>query len=385
MNAVPTRGNQHERTHRRGPAPASQVNIRDVARHAGVSVATVSRVMSSSDLVSDRTRDRVLASIAELGFVINGHARALAGHGTPIIALVANEIFGPSFSVLARGVEQLATERSHLFVMCTTQHSADRAAEVVRMLQQQRPAAVLWLGPLEDDPLQEDRVAQHAETLRQVGTRLVICGRSPLRAAPNIGSVDYDNFGGARAITEHLITLGHRDILFAGARPRHLSSQRRLEGYLSAMEAAGLPTPAALTPPGDFTAESGRQAIREALQKGTSFTAVAAVVDSVALGVIQELANAGLKVPQDVSVTGFDDIDALPGLELGLTTATVPFEDVGRTAAEIALDGDHSTPAHINLPVTMHVRTTTSAPRTAAPKSRHPHRRSNARGPRSTP
>jgi DNA-binding LacI/PurR family transcriptional regulator len=113
--------------------------------------------MLGGDKVAEATRDRVLSAMAELDFVVNGHARALGGRGTPIIALVVNEIFGPSFSVLARGVEGVATKRSHLFVMSTTHDSAEREAEVTSLLRQQRPAAVLWLGPLEDDPVQEQR------------------------------------------------------------------------------------------------------------------------------------------------------------------------------------------------------------------------------------
>jgi LacI family transcriptional regulator len=311
--------------------------------------------MSGGDKVAEATRDRVLSAMAELDFVVNGHARALGGRGTPIIALVVNEIFGPSFSVLARGVEGVATKRSHLFVMSTTHDSAEREAEVTSLLRQQRPAAVLWLGPLEDDPVQEQRVAEFARTLDLVGTRLYVCARPPLGGAPEIGCVEYDNVGGGRAMTEHLIELGHRDILFVGARPGHLSSQNRRAGYLEAMAAAGLTARHSV---GDFSAESGRQAIRAALADGTPFTAVAAVVDSVALGVIHELDLAGLKVPDDVSVTGFDDVDALPGLDLGLTSAHVPFEDVGRLAAELALDRA-GPPEHIKLPVTVHARTST--------------------------
>jgi LacI family transcriptional regulator len=350
---------QRAERRRRGPAPRGRPNIRDVARLAGVSVATVSRVMSGSDLVATRTRERVLTAIADLDFVANGHARALGGTGTPTLALVVNQIFGASFAVLARGVEHIAAERRHLFVMCTAHDSAEREAEVISMLQQQRPVAVLWLGPLEDDLDQERRVAHYNETLNIVGSRLIVCGRDALRVDPSVTSVGYDNTGGTRAMLEHLIELGHRSIMFVGARPGHLASQHRLAGYLEAMTAAGLPTPPRLRPAGDFSAESGRLAVREALAKGTRFTAVAAAVDSVALGVIHELNAAGLKVPDDVSVTGFDDVDALPGLDLGLTSAHAPFEEVGRTAAELALDPT-AEPSHHTLPVTVHVRTTTA-------------------------
>lgn len=354
--------------HRRGPARVGRSNIRDVARVAEVSVATVSRVMAGSDVVAESTRQKVLAAVEELGFVVNGHARALGGRGTPMIALVVHEVFGPSFSVLARGAENLATELGHLFVVSTTHEEPDREQRVVSMLQQQRPAAVLWLGPLDDDPEQEERVAQYSKVLAEVGSRLVVCGRPPLDNAPDIACVEYDNIGGARAMTEHLIELGHRKILFVGGRAGHLSSQRRLAGYQEAMQAAGLRVPRNFTPEGDFTADSGRRAVRQALEQGIRFTAVAAVVDSVAIGVMHELNNAGLKVPDDVSVTGFDDVDVLPGLDLGLTTAHVPFEEVGRTAAQQALS---PTVHHTKLPVTVRIRTTTARPATrrrATPK-----------------
>jgi LacI family transcriptional regulator len=100
------------------------------------------------------------------------------------------------------------------------------------------------------------------------------------------------------------------------------------------------------------------------VREGIPVTAVAAVVDSVAIGVMHELNSAGLKVPDDVSVSGFDDVDALPGLDLGLTSAHVPFEEVGRTAAQVALDETRSSPHHAKLPVTVHVRASTAPPRT---------------------
>ncbi|HSN12537.1 MAG TPA: LacI family DNA-binding transcriptional regulator [Propionibacteriaceae bacterium] len=342
---------------RRGPAPVGGANIRDVARHAGVSVATVSRVLAGGDNVSQKTRDRVRASMEQLDFVINGHARALGGRGTPLVALVLDDVFGPSFAALARGVEHGATERSHLLVMSTTHNSPDRELEIVNMLQEQRPAAVLWLGPLYDRPADEERVVSYAETLRVVGAPLVVCARGPLPSAPQISSVGYDNEAGARAITRHLIELGHREILFAGADPTHHASRRRLAGHLSAMEEAGLPTPDALHPPGDFNAGSGRQAVMEALSAGTRFTALVGVVDAVALSARQALQERGLRVPDDVSVTGFDDIDPLPGLDLGLTSVRVPFEEVGRRALSLALD--RAAGEHVVLPVDVTVRGST--------------------------
>lgn len=343
---------------RRGPAPIGGSNIRDVARHAGVSVATVSRVLSGGDTVSEKTLARVRASMDELGFVSNGHARALGGRGTSLVALVLDDVFGPSFAALARGVEQEATARSHLLVMSTTHHSPARELEIVSMLQEQRPAAVLWLGPLFDDPAHEARVVSYAETLAAVGAPLVVCARGPLESAPHISSVGYDDESGAAAIIRHLIDLGHRDILFAGADPSHHASRRRLEGYVRAMHEAGMPTPLELHPKGDFNAGSGRQAVTDAIDAGTRFTAVAGVVDAVAMTASQALEERGLRIPQDVSVTGFDDIDPLPGLDLGLTSIRVPFEEVGRLALSLALD--RAVAEHVTLPVTLTVRRSTA-------------------------
>lgn len=346
---------------RRGPAPMGGSNIRDVARHAGVSVATVSRVLAGGDNVSPKTLDRVRASMDELGFVINGHARALGGRGKPLVALVLDDVFGPSFAALARGVEHAATERSHLLVMSTTHNSAARELEIVSMLQEQRPAAVLWLGPLDDNPDQEARVVSYAETLGLVGTPLVVCARGPLASAPQISSVGYDNEAGGMAITRHLIALGHQAILFAGADPTHHASRRRLDGYVRAMHEAGLPTPAELQPPGDFNAGSGRRSVTEALAAGTRFTAVAGVVDAVAMSASQALLENGIRVPDDVSVTGFDDINPLPGLDLGLTSVRVPFEEVGRQALSLALD--RAVGEHVTLPVTVTERRSTAPAR----------------------
>lgn len=346
---------------RRGPAPVGGATIRDVARHADVSVATVSRVLAGGDNVSKKTQERVRASMVQLDFVMNGHARALGGRGTPLVALVLDDVFGPSFAALARGVEHAATEQSHLLVMSTTHNNPARELEIVSMLQEQRPAAVLWLGPLYDHPSHEERVVSYAETLGMVGAQLVVCARGPLPSAPQISSVGYDNEAGASAITRHLIELGHREILFAGSDPTHHASRRRLDGHLRAMHEAGLATPDELHPPGDFNAGSGRQAVTEALAAGTRFTALAGVVDAVALSARQALQENGLRVPADVSVTGFDDIDPLPGLDLGLTSVRVPFEEVGRRALSLALDRARG--EHVTLPVELTVRGSTQATR----------------------
>jgi LacI family transcriptional regulator len=339
------------------------VSIRDVARTAEVSVATVSRVLANSEFVKAATREKVLAVIDELGYVANAHARALVAGGGNAVAFLTADMLGPSFADLASSVEQVAAEYGRLFVLCTTHNDAEREQSYIRLMAEQRAAAVLLVGAVAPDPAYERRVTGYAKELGAIGCPLVLCGRPPLRPGSDIPSVEYDNAGGGYDATQHLIELGHRRILFAGFVPPQTTTQARLAGARRAYEDAGLPAEDLLVPPSGFTSEAGDRAVTEALRERSPFTAVVAAADHVAIGCLRALRRAGLRVPEDVSLVGFDDIAVVSDLTPALTTVRVPFGELGTVSARIAMDAEErGRYRHIVLPTELVVRESTAPP-----------------------
>lgn len=341
---------------------SNRTTIREVASEAGVSVTTVSRVLSDSGLVRGETRDAVLAAVEKLNYVVNTHARALAGGTSRTVAFLVKDMVGPSFAQLASGVETEAADQNHLFVMSTTHDKYRREEELVDLMREQRVAAVLLVGAVNAEPGYEKRLARFAEDLHAVGSRLVLCGRPPLLSRPDVLSVEYDNFGGGYSVTRHLIELGHRRILFVTATTQgNTTGLPRLNGYRAALAASDLPIFEELIVEGnEFTAKSGYEAVQRALEAGTRFTAVVAVTDVVAIGALRALREAHINVPEQVSLTGFDDDPFVSDLTPALTTVKIPFHEVGQVTTRLALDqSGQSGFKHVVLPVEVVVRQST--------------------------
>ncbi|MFJ9709548.1 LacI family DNA-binding transcriptional regulator [Streptomyces sp. NPDC101234] len=312
--------------------------IRDVADRAGVSVATVSRTLAGNYPVSNATRERVMAAVDELHYVVNVHAKALSGQVAGPIALVLRDITGPSLAHVAAGVEQEAALRGRLSLVCATHGDPDREDALVQLMREQHAAAVVLVGGTVQDEAYFQRMGEYARALDAAGSRLVLVGRPPLPGNLPVTVVDYDNRGGAFQAADHVFVQGHRRALFLGADPRLSTGMQRREGYLHALRAHGLPYAEELDIPGEYTRVSGYQRTRDALKAGVDFTAVIAGTDMVALGVLAALRDAGLDVPGDVSVVGFDDVPFAADLVPSLTSIRVPYEDLGRTAVRLALE-----------------------------------------------
>ena len=322
---------------RRSPAERPST-IRDVAAKAGVSVATVSRALAGNYPVSADTRERVMAAVDSLHYVVNVHAKALSGRVAGPIALVLNDITGPSLAHVAAGVEEEAGSRGRLSLVCSTKGDTKREGDLVQLMREQHAAAVVLVGGTVTDDAYQRRMAGYAKALDSAGSRLVLCGRPPLAEGVPVTVVDYDNRGGAFQATAHLLTAGHRDVLFLGGAPGFSSSEERRLGYRDALRAHGAPYVEELDTTADYTRKSGYLRTREALRAGVGFTAVFAGSDMVALGALAALREAGVSVPRDVSVVGFDDVPFAADLTPALTTVRVPFEELGRTAVRLALE-----------------------------------------------
>ncbi|WP_152362880.1 LacI family DNA-binding transcriptional regulator [Microlunatus speluncae] len=332
------------------------VTVHDVARHAGVSIATVSRALNDRSRVSAATRDRVLRIATELGYHPNDLARGLAGMATRTIALLLPDITNPFFPELVKGVQTVADERGHLLLMCHNADDEDKAIADLVLLRRKRVDGILLV----------------AGTLPGVGVVAASAGIPTVvldRRVPGLDAdlVTVDHRAGARLGVEHLLGLGHRRIAYLTGPADVVSSQERSEGWREALVAAGVePTPD-LVVGGDFTEDGGYAAGRELLTRPAGITAVFAANDLGAIGLLRALTEAGLRVPDDVSVVGFDGVHLAAYTSPRLTTVAQPIFDLGRTAAELLLNrlaaapAPGSEPQTLVLPTRLEIRNSTAS------------------------
>jgi LacI family transcriptional regulator len=311
----------------------------DVASRAGVSSATVSRVLAGNYPVKAATRLRVLRAVRDLNYVANTHARALAGVKTETVAFFLNDVRGAAFAVAAYGVEQEAASRGKLCLLGCTHEDPERELAFVQLMREQQAAAVILIGGIVDDERYRARMVETAHSLRAVGCQLVLCGRPSLGDDVPAIVVEYDNEAGAYAATSHLLSQGHRRILYLSGQAGHTTSAGRLSGYRRALGDFGVAIDPGLVEHGAFSRESGYALARRRLTHTRDFTAVMAATDAMAAGVLEALYEAGLRVPDDISLVGYDDIELARDLRPQLTTVRVPYEELGRTAVRLALDG----------------------------------------------
>ena len=326
--------------------------IEEVARRAGVGRGTASRVVNGSPQVSDAARTAVLAAVEELGYVPNRAARSLVTRRTDTVALVVSEpgerLFDdPYFAATVRGIgERLAASP---FQLLLTMAGTDRDRErVAAYLTDQHVDGVLLISLHADDGL--------ARTLEARGVPTV-CGGRPEGDAPPV-VVDAENRAGGRLAVSHLLARGRRRIAVV-AGPLDMSSGRdRLEGARDAMAAAGLDPAAVRVVPGDYSETSGEAAMRSLLAEGERPDAVFAASDLMAVGVLRALREAGLSVPGDVSVVGFDDSPVCRHTEPELTTVAQPVVEMGAVMAGLLLDriAGREVPAETVLPTRLVVR-----------------------------
>jgi len=316
-----------------GPRPTT---IRDVAAHAGVSVATVSRILSGTYPGAPTTRTRVLRAVRELDYVANANARGLAGASSRSVAIIVNSVVSPHYAHVAQGVQTQAAIEGKLCIVGTTGSDPERELATVQLMREEHAGCVILVGNVVADEAYRDRMAEYARALALAGSQLVLCGRPPL--GPDVPAlvVEYDNTGGAYAITSHLLSAGHRRILFLGRRDNYTTPESRIAGYRKALADHHVEHDPGLEVEGSMERHEGYRMISERLAAGPpDFTAVFAGNDLIAAGARQALLERGLSIPDDISMVGFDDLP--PAADIGLTTVHVPHEELGRTAVRMAL------------------------------------------------
>ena len=348
----------------RQPGPGDRPTVKDVAAAANVSATTVSRVLAGNYPVSTATRARVMKAVRELDFVINAQARALGGGGTKTVAFIVHDLVGPSFAYVGQGVERQATAEGRLCLVCTTHGDPEREREIIEVMREQQTEAVVLVGGGPDDESYVERMSQMARALDKSGSRLVLCGRPPLGSDVPATVVEYDNEGGAFAITSYLISLGHRDIVFLGAgEPGHTTIDGRFRGFVRAHESHHIPVAPQRRAAIPFDRAGGYQVTRDLLAGGRTFTAIFAVTDMVASGAMVALREAGLRVPEDVSLVGYDDIPLALDVTPALTTVHVDHEELGRIAVRLALNRErHAMSQHIVMGTHVVIRDSAGPP-----------------------
>lgn len=310
------------------------VRLVDVARTAGVSLATASRALTGRAGVSPAVADRIRGIARELGYVANPHARTLAGGATSTVGLIVHQIDDPYFAEIAAGVLGRAGERD---LLVQINHSGrDPATELrqVRHLVAQRVDVIVIAGSGYHDPAHQAAVRAELSGYQAAGGRVTVIGRHAL----GVDAVLPENRAGARTVTGHLLALGHRRIAVAAGTRRLTTVTDRLAGAAEALAGAGLRLDADVpVVTAEFTTAGGREAAARIRRDHPGITAVVALSDAMAIGVLATLRAHRVRVPEDISVVGFDDVAVAADLAPALTTVRLPMAEMGRQALALAL------------------------------------------------
>lgn len=302
--------------------------IRDVARHAGVSIASVSRVVNGGAGVGLEVTRRVQLAVAELGFQPSSVARSLKTARTHILACVIPDVSNPFFPELVRGVEDAGRARGYATLLCNTDDDPEKEADYLRLLDRRRVDGLILI------PSRDEAPPPPLLHLMGRGTPVVVADRRLDGFAGDIVLVD--NQIGARLAARHLLDLGHRRIGIVNRALDTSTARERQVGFRSELAAAGC-YDEELVRFGSYTLESGGVMATELLGAGAPPSAILAGNDLLAIGVLQAAAEMGLRVPQDLAVVGFDGILLSRIVVPRLTTVAQPIYELGRLAAELVL------------------------------------------------
>jgi LacI family transcriptional regulator, galactose operon repressor len=330
--------------------------ISDVAKLAGVSTMTVSRVINNSGYISQETRERVERAIVKLGYVPNALARGLRFKQTKTIALVLTDITNPFFTTVARGVEDTASEQGFSVMFCNTDESQSEETEYLYVLLQKQIDGVL-LVPASGS-------AESVSLLQERGTPVVVLDRRVSGA--RVDTVRSDSEQGAYQLIQHLLDLGHTHIAVLGGPQTVSTAADRVAGYHRALADRGLDAHAPQVYYARYTQESGYQMAQQALAATPRPTALFATNNFIAIGAYRALREVGLSVPDDISLVAFDDLPPAVLIDPFLTVAGQPAYEMGQRAAELLfarLAGETpAEPQEIVLPAQVIIRRSSGPP-----------------------
>jgi len=328
----------------------------DVARLAGVSIATASRTLSGSRAVTPELGRRVLEAADALAYTVNPHARSLAGGLSAVIGLMVYEIDDPYFAEIAGGVVAVAAQHGWSVQVSHQERTPASDLAGARLLRGQRVGAIVIAGSGYRDAAMNTTLNAELEAFAASGGRLVAIGHRDL----DCHAVLPDNVGAARVATEHLVALGHRRIGVVAGPERMTTVQDRSRGVRQAAEAAGIVDLA--WEHAAFTRDGGRAATTRLLEDRPDLTAVVALNDTMAVGALSVLREREISVPHTVSVTGIDDVQVAQDLAPALTTVRLPMASMGRQAATLALQVGRTPATVVEVAHELVVRASTAPP-----------------------
>ncbi|MCZ0756552.1 LacI family DNA-binding transcriptional regulator [Anoxybacillus sp. J5B_2022] len=302
------------------------VTISDVAKLANVSTATVSRVLSNSGNVKKETTEKVLEAIQKLNYQPNILARQLRKLETKTILVVVPDITNTFFSKILRGIEHVAIENDYEVLLGDTGNNVERERVYLDILRQKKADGMILLTA---------RLESHL--LEEIASEFPVVLACEYLEGSTIPTVSIDNVSSARKATEYLINLGHRRIGFISGPLNVILSRDRLKGFRQAMAQHNIPIESFLVQEGDFSFESGYNMMMKFLALDQPPTAVFAANDEMAIGAIKAIKSKGLRVPDDISVVGFDDIQFASIYEPALTTISQPMFEIGKKAMELLI------------------------------------------------
>ena len=301
--------------------------IKDVAKLAGVSVATVSRVINNSPKASDASRQAVFSAMEELQYHPNANARALAQQSTETLGLVVGDVSDPFFGAMVKAVDEIAWQTGNFLLIGNGYHNEEKERLAIEQLMRHRCAAlVVHAKKIPDEEL---------EKLMQQMPGMVLINRS--LPAFQQRCIALDDRYGAWLATRHLIQQGHDQIAFICSTHTISDAEERLQGYYDALREHSLPCNDRLVAFGEPDEVGGEQAMTVLLGRGKNFTAVACYNDSMAAGALAVLSDNGIRVPEEMSLIGFDDVLVSRYVRPRLTTVRYPIVTMAQQAAELAL------------------------------------------------
>lgn len=304
------------------------IGLKDVATAAGVSVTTVSRLINGSIELPAATRQRIEAAISELGYEPNPHARRLSRGRSDTIGLVVPDIANPFFATLVAAVEEEADRRGQALALFATLNRSGRELAYLRMLERNHVDGLVFVTNHPDD-------GALADAINRTGKVVVVDEDVPGASAPKLFC---DNFSGGYLAGRHLYQHGHRRVLFVGGPSGMISTTRRFEGLRKALTEAHAGEVVLLREEGDYTSAFGRTVASRFIGDGMPASAVFASSDEIAIGMIEVFREHGVRIPEEVSLIGFDDVGPLHLFAPPLTAIRQPVRALGQRALAVLLE-----------------------------------------------
>ncbi len=308
--------------------------ITDVARRAGVSVATASRTLNGARPVGEALRDQVVAAARELGYSPNPHARALAQATDASVGVIVHDVTDPYFSEIVRGMLQASALTERLVLICNTYRDRERELAYIAHFRAQRVKALVLAGSGLEDRDFGARMAAQINAFEATGGRAVLIGR---HYAPG-DAVIPDNVGGARELARMFVNAGHRRIGVISGPSNLTTTHDRLAGFRMGLRDSGLELDEAAVVTGDFTRDGGERSVQDLVLQAPDLTAIFALNDVMAIGALSGLRLLEKRVPDEISLAGFDDIPIARDLMPSLTTVRVPMVQMGTRALALAME-----------------------------------------------